>query len=163
MHQKRSFVFLLLFLFMFSCSETHDSFYVNIDAARQDGAIEKGWIPDIIPESSSEIYEKHNLDTNRVWIRFKFDKKDIRGLVDKVEEVNPAAIYSIEFINPDSVNWWPKSLSKDAFNKKDINANLKIYKYERVIIYSGNRKKVIPSFFVIDSNSNIAYYWQYES
>jgi hypothetical protein len=135
---------------------------MNIDAARRDGAIERGWIPDIIPESSSEIYERHNLDTNRVWIRFRFDNKDIRGLIDKIEEVHPDVIDSIKFINPGSVNWWNRSISKDTFGKKDISANLKIYKYEQVITYSGNQKK-IRSFFVINSNSNIAYYWQYES
>ena len=145
-------------LILLGCSETQDAFYKNIDEAKKDNAIERGWIPNIIPASSSEIYERHNLDTNRVWIRFKFDKKDIQGLIGKIKEVNPAEIENIEFPRI-GVKWWPKNLNKDSFTQH----SLKIYKYDRVIEYSDKRQKIVPSFFVIDWNSNVAYYWQYES
>lgn len=157
------FIYLLhLFIFIFGCSETQDTFYRDIDAARKDSAIKKGWIPNILPESSTEIYERHNIDTNRVWIRFKFDKKDINELITRIEEVNPLEIETIKFINPDNVKWWPLNLNKDLFKINRKQVGLKIYKYHKVITYSDNRQKTIPSFFVIDWNLNIAYYWQYE-
>jgi hypothetical protein len=160
---KRFTVFPFLFIFILGCGETKDSFYPNLDAAKKAGAIERGWIPGIIPESSKEIYERHNLDTNRVWIRFKFERKDIEGLIQQLEEISPTEIERIKFISPGSVNWWPKKLDKDSFSVKGSHSELKIYKYNRVMEYSDKHSKRIVSFFVINSDSNIAYYWQPDS
>lgn len=150
----------LLSLFFSGCGETQDSYYDNIDAARKEGgAIEGGWIPHILPESSYDIYERHNIDSNLVWLRFKFDIKDIKRLIDQIQEINPAEIGDIEFISPGRVKWWPQNLNKESF--KDKQSSLRIYRYDRVITYADNRQKIVPSFFVIDWNSNIAYYWWY--
>jgi len=81
-----------LFMFILGCGETQEVFYKDMDAARKDNAVERGWIPNIIPESSTEIHERHDLDTNRVWISFKFDRKGIQGLIDQVEELTPAEV-----------------------------------------------------------------------
>lgn len=158
---RRRFGFLfILFISILACSETKDAFYSNIDAARKAGAVQKGWIPSVIPESATEIYERHNLDTNRVWMRFRFDRNDIKGLIQQLEEISPAEIGRIEFISPGSVNWWPKKLDKDSFSTSGAQSGLKIYKYNRLLEYSDNRQKIIPSFFIIDWDSNVAYYWQ---
>ncbi len=155
MLDRRSFVVFFI-LILFGCSETQDTFYKNINEAKKDNAIERGWIPNIIPVSASEIYERHNLDTNRVWLRFKFDKKDINELITQIKEMKPVEIENIEFPMI-GVKWWPKSLNKNSFTQP----GLKIYKFDRKIEYSDKRVKTVPSFFVIDWNSNIAYYWQY--
>jgi hypothetical protein len=160
----KRFIFLpFFFAFILGCGETKDSFYPNLDAAKKAGAIERGWIPDIIPESSKEIYERHNLDTNRVWVRFKFDRGDIKRLINRVEELTPAEITNIKFVSPGRINWWPKKLDKDSFSTKGPQSGLKIYKYNRVLEYSDNRQKRVLSCFVIDWDSNIAYYWQTDS
>lgn len=160
----RGFGFLLIsFIFISACSETQDTFYTNIDAAKKAGAIERGWIPSIIPESSKEIYERHNLDNNRVWLRFRFDRGDIKRLIDQVEELTSAEIQNMKFISPDRINWWPKKLDKDSFITKGPQSGLKIYKYNRALGYSDNHQKRILSFFIIDWDSNIAYYWQPDS
>lgn len=157
----RLFIFTLI-IFIFGCGETKDVFYANIDAAKKAGEIERGWIPNILPESSSEIYEKTDIDSNQVWLRFKFDKKDIKNLLEQVKEVAAAEINTIKFNKPCNiiwcVNWWPRNLNKESFNKQSV---LKIYRYNRVLTYSDSHQKTVPSFFVIDWKSNIAYYWQY--
>lgn len=153
-----------LFIFIHGCGEIQDTFYANIDAAKKDGAIKRGWIPNILPESSSEIYERSDIDSNQVWLRFKFDKKDIKSLLEQVEEVDTAEINTIKFNKPCNiiwcVNWWPRKLNKESFNKQSV---LKIYRYNRVLTYYDNHQETVPSFFVIDWNLNIAYYWQYAS
>ncbi len=154
---KKIFGFIFLLFFIIGCSETQERFYPNMAAAKKDG-VGGGWIPDIIPESSTDIYERHDLDTNKVWLKFKIDKKDINELISQIEEVKPAEIEGVEFPRI-GVKWWPKSLNKDSFTQH----SLKIYKYDRKIEYSDKRVKTVPSFFVIDWNSNIAYYWQYSS
>lgn len=151
-------ILILLPLVIIACSETQGAFYKNIDEAIKHGAIERGWIPNVLPRSSYEIYEWHDLDTNIVRLKFKFDKKDMQGLTAKIKEVNPAEIENIEFPRI-GVKWWPKNLNKNSFTQP----NLKIYKYDKVIEYSDKRQKTVPSFFVIDWTSNVAYYWQYGS
>ncbi len=157
----RVFGFIFLLIFILGCSETQEKFYPNVEAAKKDGAIGGGWIPNIIPETASEIYERHNLDTNRVWLRFKFDKKDIKELIAQIEEVKPNEITAIEFSAP-NVRWWPKDVNKDSLTKGQ-QLGLKLYKYKRVLQYGDNRQKTVLSFFIIDWNSNVAYYWQYSS
>lgn len=154
------FVTTLFFLIIVACSETQDKFYSNIDEAIKHGAIEKGWIPNILPRSSSEIYERHDLDTNTVWLRFRFDKIDKYELTSQIEEVKTNEISSVSFSTP-HIRWWPKDLNKDFFTKGQ--PGLKLYKYKRVLQYADNSKKIVPAFIVIDWNSNIAYYWQYSN
>jgi len=161
MFRKKIIGIFLLVIISFGCSETNESYYINIDAARREGALARGWIPNILPESSYDIYERHNLDTNRVWVRFKYDKNDIKSLINQIREIFTSEIDSINFIRPIGVSWWPKDLNKESF--KDKQPNIKIYKYNNIITYSNKIQKMVQSFFVIDWNSNIAYYWQYES
>jgi len=152
-------IILSLFTY-FACSETQDAYYNNIDDAIKQSAVEKGWIPDILPKSSYEIYERHDLDTNTVWLRFKFDKRDISKLISQITEVKPYEIKTIAFSSPNTI-WWPKELNNDFLTKRQ--PGLKLYKYNRVLDYADNRKKTVPAFFAIDWNSNTAYYWQYSS
>ena len=161
MFRKKIIGIFLLVIISFGCSEKNESYYINIDAARREGALARGWIPNILPESSYDIYERHNLDTNRVWVRFKYDKNDIKSLINQIMEIFTSEIDSINFIRPIGVSWWPQDINKESF--KDKQPNIKIYKYNNIITYSNKIQKMVQSFFVIDWNSNIAYYWQYES
>jgi hypothetical protein len=97
-------VFILLLFLIIACSETQDAFYKNIDEAIKHSAIEKGWIPNILPRSSYEIYERHDIDTNTVWLKFKFDKMDINELIAQIEEVKPNEINGIVFSSP-NIRW----------------------------------------------------------
>ena len=38
--------------------------YLDLEAAKKDGAIERGWIPEWTPQSARKLREWHNLDTN---------------------------------------------------------------------------------------------------
>lgn len=150
-------ILFLTALYFLRIGEMKESFYSDISAARKAGAIEPGWLPKVIPESSTAIYEKHDLDTNAVWLKFKFDRRDIGDLISKIDEIKPSEIKDVAFSNP-KVRWWPKELTKDYLIKGQ--PKLGIYKYNCVLQFADNRQKTVPGFFVIDWHSNIAYYWQ---
>ena len=95
MSTGKLFISILLLSVIVACGETRDAFYKNIYEAIEHGAVERGWIPDILPKSSYEIYERHDLDTNTVWLRFKFNKQDINELIAQIEEVKPDEIRAI--------------------------------------------------------------------
>jgi hypothetical protein len=45
--------------------------YEDLSAARMSGAVERGWIPEWLPEQAIHIHEHHDLDTNVQAISFR--------------------------------------------------------------------------------------------
>ena len=45
--------------------------YSDIQAVHDQKAMDRGWIPEILPDLAYEIVETHDLDTNRVFGEFK--------------------------------------------------------------------------------------------
>lgn len=56
--------------------------YPSMDEVREDTAIQKGWIPTIIPDSAYDISETHDLDTNTLFGSFFYKEKDETGFMD---------------------------------------------------------------------------------
>ena len=57
-------------------AETPESYFKNYEEAKASGLMDKGWIPTFIPQSSTDIYEQHNIDANWVRMRFKYRVDD---------------------------------------------------------------------------------------
>jgi hypothetical protein len=154
---------LVLFIGWF---EKNDAFYVNYGEAKQAGAIgQQRIIPGIIPDSSYEIYSRFNIDSNQTWIKLKANKDDLKELLQKLEKVKYTEIEKINFPRSYFVNWlpnwWPRDLNKDFFTMKNPQqTNLEIYRHHRIFILGDNNKNTVPSFWVIDWDSNIVYFWQ---
>lgn len=154
---NRNLIIILLILLLFSCGELQDSFYKTLDDAKRSGAVERGWLPPVLPDSSCDIYERHDLDTNAVWIRFKINKNDMDKLLSQMEEVPPAEMDVVQFPEP-RIKWWSKEISKNSVGKGQN--GLRLFKYKRIISYSDNKQKVETAFIIIDAKSEIIYYWQ---
>lgn len=60
----RSLLSLIALLVVVGCSDTVESRYVNRAEAEADSLFERGWLPNIIPQSSHDIVTKNNLDVN---------------------------------------------------------------------------------------------------
>lgn len=58
--------------------------YPDIQAVKQDHAIEKGWIPAILPESAYNIEETHDLESNQLFGSFQYKKRDESAIVGKL-------------------------------------------------------------------------------
>lgn len=52
--------------------ETAESSFPDLQAAVHAGAVERGWVPSFLAPSTKEIVERHDLDTNEVWLRYSF-------------------------------------------------------------------------------------------
>ncbi len=57
-------------------SDDHSNHYKNIQAVKADRAIERGWMPSIIPNSAYDIVETHHLDTNVFYGSFHYKVED---------------------------------------------------------------------------------------
>ncbi|MCP4403318.1 MAG: hypothetical protein GY801_39170 [bacterium] len=71
-------------LSLISCSEEQESFYQDKPAVIEDQAIERGWIPNILPDSASNIYETHELDMNTGVGEFVFHDRDERWFQERL-------------------------------------------------------------------------------
>ncbi len=72
--------------------DTVESTYPDAEAAIKDGAIERGVIPAFLPPSAKDIYEKHSLDTNEVWLRFSMEPGE-RAFIEKLcQRIQPAQL-----------------------------------------------------------------------
>lgn len=56
--------------------------YEDIEVVKENKAIQKGWVPAILPESSYDITETHNIDTNNIFGSFKYKKEDEAALME---------------------------------------------------------------------------------
>jgi hypothetical protein len=67
---------LTLLVLALSCGETRESHYPDRAAAVSDGAIKRGWLPEWLPRSATNIDEWHDLDTNRTIASFSYAPTD---------------------------------------------------------------------------------------
>ena len=76
--------FALRFLASFDLVSDH---YPTKQSARDDMLFRRGWLPEIIPESSRDIETNNYLETNTSWGEFSFDPTDYREFLSHTELV----------------------------------------------------------------------------
>ena len=108
-----------------------ESFYPSMAEAGKDGAIMRGWIPDeLLPSSSHDIHEAHDLSPSTEWCAFDFapaDSKNLRKYL-KAADVLGSAIRRVPNLH---LSWWPDML-KGNVDKDRIHAEgFDLYVVER--------------------------------
>jgi hypothetical protein len=70
-------------------SDRYESFYPSLTEADKDGAITRGWIPDdILPSSSRNIHDIHDLSPSREWCAFEFATDDSDKLRKNLKRID---------------------------------------------------------------------------
>ena len=98
-------------------SEDFETSYRTLAEARAKGAVGDGggaWIPEILPEAATDIFEFHNIDTNATWGCFRPN-----GQAEQVVRLLRArAAQPVKEPLPDAPTrwlrtreWWPDSMS----------------------------------------------------
>ena len=77
-----SFFVLGYVIFTARYSDAQINKYEDIEVVKENQAIQKGWVPSIIPDSAYEITETHNLDTNELFGNFKYKEQDEAALME---------------------------------------------------------------------------------
>jgi hypothetical protein len=78
--------------------DIQSSHYANLAAARQSGIIERGWVPELLPASSTDISETHNLDTNAGTGTFKFPSADLDAFKAQAHQQASAEVKEVSTI-----------------------------------------------------------------
>jgi hypothetical protein len=139
--------FILFFLYR---SEKPKTFYPTLADAIKDGAIERGWIPPILPPSSRKITEQHDIDTNIGWIKFTADSADLKILLLRLRVLTNQEIDML-FPLRSPGKWWDI--------KKESRNSLSFAAYDYKISWANGRTEDKVGYFFIDEKNSIGYYY----
>ena len=107
-------------------SEDFESHYANVQDAQGDGAFTRGWLPEIVPEEASDIWELHNIDTNLTWACFRTPRgsASVRTLLAKAgatRATGPIASRPPGFFR--TRPWWPASMAQAELERYELKEN----------------------------------------
>ncbi|HJR61952.1 MAG TPA: hypothetical protein VJ813_21270 [Vicinamibacterales bacterium] len=84
----------------------HTATYATLPEARAAGAIDRGWVPGMLPENVFELRAAYAIDGSKRWGLFNFRAADadaLRALL-RPEEISLAGT---EMDIPARIEWWP--------------------------------------------------------
>jgi len=84
------FYFLLNFILSQFFPDMQISKYSNLQEVKTDTAIQRGYIPAILPASASKIVESHDLDTNTIFGSFNYEEKDEETFMQNLTDLHNA-------------------------------------------------------------------------
>lgn len=120
--------------------------YRTLSEARAAGAIERGWVPQGLPEGTYELREAHDLDSNRRWGLFNFPHgqgDDLRTLLQE-----EASLDGVTCDIPARIEWWPVLLRGELDAEEIRTTGLKAY-----------RARQDGLLFLVNWEQGRAYYW----
>ncbi len=133
-------------------AEDSESHYRDMAAAEDDGAPGRGWIPRFIPLSARDITERHNRDTNEIWMAFAKEPEDVGGIATRCEEIETAAV-----LWPGRVpDWWPSTLANDASSRDSSLSMLRCSVPHKM---AGVRFRRV-GYMAVDSAGERVWYWE---
>ena len=148
---KTNLIFLcVIALLLSACSERFTEYYPKYEDAVKHGAIKRGWIPEIVPTTATEIHEQHDLATNNVWIRFTIPSSDKNRLTTGLKKLSDAEIQKVKVQRPSKADWWFEGLIQQSpANDNALNAEIFIVK-----CHEGE-----SGYIAFDRTSQKVYYW----
>src|SRR5688572_1093358 len=63
------------------CGENSVKRYATIQDAKKDRLFERGWVPDVLPETAGPLTEVHNIDTNARCALGQFSASDLHEVL----------------------------------------------------------------------------------
>ncbi len=121
--------------------------YATLEEATKAGAIERGWVPDGLPDGTFELREAHDLDSNRQWGLFSFPQAQAESL-HRLLDSEEASVAGMTIDIPGRVEWWPVLLRGSLDPEKIRSTGLRAYR-------SKNGRRV----FLVNWEQGRAYYW----
>jgi hypothetical protein len=120
-------------------SDQQASTYADYEAVQASGNMERGWIPERLPESASDIRLKYDIDTNEILLTFHFDPAEMDDLL---AQCAPAELTATDLPQQLSASWWPGDLQGPDTA------------VSRYAFYGCD-----SAYLAIDSDQNQAFFW----
>jgi hypothetical protein len=146
----------LVLMLVLSCSvlETREAHYPTLAAAVADGAVARGWVPDLLPPDASDIREIHDLDTEEVWSRFTCASESLAGVLRTCSEVD--ALHVAWPRATRRLSWWPQDLQQAASRPGQ---SYRFFRCPAPDRYPG-QSHTMPTFLAFAEGQRSAWYWR---
>ena len=121
--------------------------FTTMAEARAAGAIERGWLPELVPPGAHDIREAHDQGgTRRRWGLFSFRDEDAEALRAKL---GPEMSFSGLGVDaPPRIEWWPVQLRGNLDAERIAATGMKGYRAAGDELVAG-----------VNWNQRRAYYW----
>lgn len=122
--------------------------YATLAEARQAGAIDRGWVPPLVPPGAHDLREAHDLDASRRWGLFSFVESDepaLRGAIDSEAISLEGQVCDIAR----RIEWWPVMLRGRLRDDQIRATGLTTY-------YARERRDLVVA---VNWRQRRAYYW----
>lgn len=142
--------------------ETQTHFFRSLTEARE--LYEGGWLPDDLPRTTTDLYEKHDMSDNTGMIALRFAPEDFQDWATNLTEIPNARIDTVvtRWL-PTSEQWFEKAIRKRKFNYL-IRNGFRIYEYDWDVTAKSatpTMKSIAKVYFVIHPTKGIAYIWHF--
>ena len=129
------------------CSDRRESAFASMKEARSTGAVARGWVPNDLPESATDLREAHDVDTNEVWGTFRLPSSE-RARTMTLARVESSQI-SGQSVRAPRASWWPERLSGNLDGRVLEKSGFEVY------------LSPAPSNFwiAIDQNGGRGFFW----
>jgi len=101
-----------------------ESTYASYGDVASDDAFTRGWVPRFLPQSATNIQERHNLDTNEMWGRFTASRADLDSIRARCAPIPSSALVRPrspnQFRGFPKLSWWPAILETKSENLSNI-------------------------------------------
>ena len=131
-----------------------ESHYPTFAAAVADGAVARGWVPDMLPADATDIREMHDLDTEEVWIRFTSGAAALGDMARACAEVG-----ALEVAWPRGtrrLSWWPHDMPQAVSSPA---SRWRFFRCPSPDRYPGQRY-TLPTFLALAGGERHAWYWR---
>ena len=99
--------FLIAVLFLCSCSDTVVSRYETRSEAEADSLFQRGWLPSIIPQSSSDIQTQNDLDINVSEGEFSFLSDHAQEFITHLRRMDASEVSMAHSVRLMKRGYWP--------------------------------------------------------
>jgi len=139
----------LAFMTTLACKETPETVYDSRSEAEHSGAINRGWVPSLVPAGSTAIRESHDVDTNEFFGTFHFPSSDAVSLKAGLIELDASSLPK-QPLRPPALKWWPTDLKGILDHQKLSSAGLTLCK----------SKQDFSTFFAVNWQKGEAFFWR---
>ena len=125
----------------------HTNTFANFAEARERGAVDRGWVPAVLPPRSYELRAAYEPDGWRRWGILNFRPEDadaLRGILSPEEFALAGTTMDI----PPRIEWWPVALRGELKPEPLAATGLRAY-----------RARSGELVFAVNWNQGRAYYW----
>ena len=138
---------LAILLLIPGCFEQYETRYASLGDALD--SIEAGWIPRYLPASARDIRERHDVESNEIWISFRYDPEDSTWMEDACE---PAEHVPGPHRSP---GWWPVPLT----GLVEAGPDRALWSCTRTIPIGGAGRREI-GVLAAEPSTGTAWYWE---